>query len=79
MRASKKNTVLPRGGGPNGDSPVFIPRGMTVYLMIYAMHRRKDLFGQDADVFMPERWADIKPDWGFAPFGGGPRVCIGRE
>ena len=79
MRASKKDTVLPRGGGPDGESPVFVPRETTVYLMVYAMHRRKDLFGQDADEFRPERWADLNPGWGFVPFGGGPRLCIGRE
>ena len=79
MRAAKKDTVLPRGGGPDGESPMFVPRETTVYLMVYAMHRRKDLLGQDADEFRPERWADLNPGWGFVPFGGGPRLCIGRE
>ena len=79
MRAAKKDTVLPRGGGPDGESPMFVPRETTVYLMVYAMHRRKDLFGQDADEYRPERWADLNPGWGFVPFGGGPRLCIGRE
>ena len=43
------------------------------------MHRRKDIFGPDADDFKPERWEtqDI-PAWAFLPFNGGPRVCLGR-
>ena len=70
---------MPRGGAPEGQSPVFVPSETTLYLMVYAMHGRGDLFGNDADDFRPERWADLSPGWGFVPFGGGPRICIGRE
>lgn len=46
------------------------------------MHRRKDLYGDDADAFRPERWegselANI--GWGFMPFHGGPRICLGSK
>lgn len=51
------------------------------------MHRRKDLYGEDAEDFRPERWNedlplyrdDVNAAWGFLPFSGGPRVCLGRE
>jgi cytochrome P450 len=43
------------------------------------MHRRKDLWGEDADVFRPERFESRKPGWEFLPFNGGPRICIGQQ
>jgi cytochrome P450 len=50
------------------------------------MHRRRDLFGEDAEEFRPERWEDDPMDapdlknigWAYLPFNGGPRVCLGR-
>lgn len=30
---------------------------------IAAMHRRKDLWGEDADDFRPERWRNDKSSW----------------
>jgi cytochrome P450 len=45
------------------------------------MYRRRDIFGDDADEFRPERWLEpgFRPGWAFAPFSGGPRVCIGQN
>lgn len=44
------------------------------------MHRRKDIYGPDADSFRPERWEEnSKRGWSFLPFNGGPRICLGRE
>lgn len=49
------------------------------------MHRRKDLYGSDADEFRPERWEDGDGKlgktigYGYLPFNGGPRVCLGQE
>ena len=79
-RFANKDTVLPRGGGPNGDSPVFIPKGGIVAYHVWAMHRRKDIYGPDAHEFRPERWAsDLRPSWGYLPFNGGPRICVGQQ
>ena len=50
-----------------------------MHMALYHMHRDKRSYGDDAHEFRPERWDTVKPDWSFAPFGGGPRVCIGRE
>jgi cytochrome P450 len=44
----------------------------------YVIHRRKDIFGEDAEEFRPERWAEARPDWGYLPFNAGPRICVGR-
>ena len=87
-RTASKTTFLPVGGGPDGTSPVLVRRGDNVAYCIYAMHRRKDLYGDDAEEFRPERWDDkdlpLYKDkrtatWGFLPFNGGPRVCLGQE
>lgn len=46
------------------------------------MHRRKDLYGPDAEAFRPERWEDDALrdiGYGYLPFNGGPRICLGQE
>ena len=43
------------------------------------MHRLKELWGDDAEDFRPERWVGRKPGWEYLPFNGGPRICLGRE
>lgn len=49
------------------------------------MHRRTDIFGDDAMVFRPERWTEyhgrLFADAGYAymPFNAGPRACLGRK
>ncbi|MBE3050178.1 cytochrome P450 [Candidatus Bathyarchaeota archaeon] len=53
--------------------------------MVYSQYitsRKKAVYGQDADKFRPERWetgelADI--GWGYFPFSGGPRQCLGED
>ena len=62
-RIACKDTVLPTGGGPNCLSPVFIPRGSMVAYHVTALHRRKDLWGEDADEFKPERWEKETVPW----------------
>lgn len=82
VRVAVRTTTLPRGGGPDGTAPVLIRKGTGVGTSIYHMHRRKDLYGPDAEEFRPERWEGNELDqigWGFMPFHGGPRICLGRE
>lgn len=45
------------------------------------MHRRTDFYGPDAEEFRPERWENetVHPRWGYLPFNGGPRICIGQQ
>ncbi|KAF2147782.1 n-alkane-inducible cytochrome P450 [Myriangium duriaei CBS 260.36] len=80
-RMAVRDTVLPVGGGKDGLSPVFVPKGTLVGYNLYAMHRRTDFFGADADIFRPERWEDgkLQPRWEYLPFNGGPRICIGQR
>lgn len=78
-RTAVRDTVLPVGGGPNRDQPIPVRKGESVTFIIYAMHRRKDIWGEDANEFKPERWEGRKSDWSFIPFSGGPRICLGQQ
>jgi len=73
------DTVLPLGGGPHGDFPLFIPAKTYVQYSVFTMHRRKEFYGEDAEEFKPERWETLRPGWEYLPFYGGPRICIGRK
>jgi len=82
-----RTTFLPTGGGPDGRSPVLIRRGASVAYSVYSLHRRTDLYGEDAEHFRPERWGEdlglfrdeTTAKWGYLPFNGGPRICLGGE
>jgi cytochrome P450 len=86
-RTANKNTILPTGGGPDRTAPVFIPKGATMEYSVYSVHRRVDLYGMDAELFRPERWDEELPmhrsktdtTWGYLPFSGGPRICLGSK
>ncbi|KAH0026621.1 cytochrome P450, partial [Aureobasidium melanogenum] len=78
-RRALRDTTIPRGGGTDGLSPIFIPKGTDVSYSVYVMHRRKDIWGEDADEFKPSRWTSKRPSWDYLPFNGGPRICIGQQ
>ncbi|RDW58480.1 hypothetical protein BP5796_12410 [Coleophoma crateriformis] len=78
-RRSIKDTTLPRGGGPDGLSPIFIPKNTEVNYSVYCMHRNKELWGENADDFIPERWDGRKTGFDYLPFNGGPRICLGQQ
>lgn len=78
-RMAVKDTTLPTGGGEDGTKPVFVAAGTEVNFSTHVMHRRKDIWGPDADKFVPERWETSRPGWAYAPFNGGPRICIGQQ
>ncbi len=78
-RRAVRNTTLPRGGGPDGQSPIYIRAGEEVAYNVTIMHRRKDIWGEDAHDFRPERWEGRKHGWEYLPFNGGPRICLGQQ
>jgi len=81
-REATRLTTLPVGGGPDGTSPIVVRLGEGVGYCVYAMHRRKDIYDEDADDFRLERWeGDALKDvgWGYLPFNAGPRLCLGRK
>lgn len=78
-RRAVRNTTLPRGGGPDGASPIYVRAGTEVAYNVHIMHRRTDIWGPDAAVFKPERWLHHKAGWEYLPFNGGPRICLGQQ
>ena len=62
-RMAVVDTVLPLGGGEDGKSPLLIPAKSILSYAPYTTHRRKDLFGEDAEEFKPERWETLRPGW----------------
>ena len=62
-RIAARDTVIPAGSGPDGRCPVFVQKGTMIAYYVTALHRRKDLWGEDADEYCPERWKDGKLSW----------------
>jgi cytochrome P450 len=78
-RTARVDTVLPKGGGMDGESPLLVPAGTKVAFNIYSLHHRRDIFGEDAGDFKPERWEHGDFEGAFVPFITGPRVCLGSK
>ncbi|KAI0128322.1 cytochrome P450 [Xylariales sp. AK1849] len=78
-RDAARDTVLPTGGGADGKSPIFVAKGTALRYQVWSMHRRKDLYGSDAEEFRPERWENLKVSFEYVPFNAGPRICIGQQ
>ncbi|KAG2004914.1 cytochrome P450 [Coprinopsis cinerea AmutBmut pab1-1] len=81
-RQPQKSTVFKTKDGPR----YYIPAKTTVRYSVWAMHRRKDLWGPDADKFDPDRFLDerlkeylIPNPFIFVPFNAGPRICLGQQ
>jgi cytochrome P450 family 135 len=56
-----------------------IPAGATVCPNVYLVQRRMDLY-QDPAAFRPERFVgQTPPGFGWFPFGGGIRRCLGAS
>lgn len=58
-----------------------LPAGTFVSFPNYLIHRLKEYWGEDAEEFKPERWADTSKHhpMQYVPFGAGLRKCPGRE
>ncbi|RSL41892.1 hypothetical protein CEP53_012490 [Fusarium sp. AF-6] len=74
---------------PDGS---FVPPGTAVGINPYVAGRNKGIWGEDADTYRPERWLQSEGETDVAykerlrlynaadlTFGGGSRVCIGRN
>ncbi|KAK1233682.1 Protein kinase alk2 [Marasmius sp. AFHP31] len=82
-RSTSEPVVWP---GVNGGPPIYIPANTRTPYNPLLMHRRKDLWGPDADIFDPDRFLDqrlhkyLTPNpFIFVPFNAGPRICLGQQ
>ncbi|KAH6658887.1 cytochrome P450 [Truncatella angustata] len=75
--------VVPEGGAIILGR--FFPEGTIVGVNTWVEHRNKQVWGEDAERFRPERWfTDDTERMGlmnrhWIPFGAGSRVCIGKN
>lgn len=79
-RTALRDSILPRGGGPDGKSPIFVPKGTVVEMDLYTVQRDPEIWGPDADEFKPGRWTEPgrplwEAKWQYEPFLGGIRMC----
>ncbi|GAB0094902.1 hypothetical protein DMENIID0001_102280 [Sergentomyia squamirostris] len=70
---------------PVNGKNVMIPKGMTVHIPIFSIHRNENNF-QNPEQFIPERFDEanggskvFKDKCSFLPFGNGPRICLGMR
>lgn len=71
---------------PSGADPIdiaghtFMP-GDILSVPSYTIHRSKEIWGPDAEKFVPERWERLtaRQKAAFIPFSYGPRACVGRN
>ena len=83
LRGSERPSVFP---STPGSRPIYM-HGPNVNLVHsdFLLHRRKDLWGPDAEEFSPERWVDparlkvfTSDPSKFILFNAGPRICLGQ-
>jgi cytochrome P450 len=62
----------------------YIPAGYRIGMNPAVVHYDKNVFGQDSDVYRPERWLVSTEEWkamdrNMLIFGAGTRTCIGKN
>jgi len=74
--------LIPPGGAEIDGT--WLPEGTSVAVNGWVLHRDKKVFGEDAELFRPERWLEDensakKMERYMFQFGGGSHLCIGRN
>lgn len=82
LRLYPPATLLPRMAFEEiklGD--LEIPKGLSIWIPVLAIHHSREIWGEDANEFRPDRFASksFAPGRHFLPFAAGPRNCIGQS
>ena len=81
LRLYPPATVLPRIAFEDivlGD--LYVPKGLSIWIPVLAIHHSEELWGKDANEFNPARFATKSFMPGrFIPFASGPRNCVGQS
>ncbi|KAJ5950450.1 cytochrome P450 monooxygenase [Penicillium vulpinum] len=78
-------SIIPRCVSAPGMSLYgkFVPAGTEITSHPWIVHRDRELYGEDADEFRPERWLDQERETLYKKydlsFGYGARVCLGKN
>lgn len=74
--------VVPPGPGVTIAKHHF-PAGTVLSVPAYTIHHSKEIWGEDADEYNPDRWEEARiterQKNAFIPFSYGPRACVGRN
>lgn len=74
--------LVPPGPGVEINGYTF-PAGTALSVPAYTIHHSTEIWGEDADEFVPERWEKERlterQKNAFIPFSYGPRSCVGRN
>jgi cytochrome P450 len=83
---------MPREVPPGGDTvtidgkQIFLPGGTSVGICQLGVQNRKDIFGDDTEIFRPERWLEDDEDKlammvraNDLGFGSGRFGCLGKD
>ncbi|XP_060190326.1 cytochrome P450 CYP72A219-like [Lycium barbarum] len=88
VREVKAIPLLPTFGRRNNEEmklgELYLPAGVVLIIPAILVHYDKEIWGEDAKEFKPERFSEgvskaTKGQFSFIPFGGGPRICIGQN
>lgn len=77
-----ERVVPPAGANIAGEQ---IPGGTVVGVSSWAIHRNKEVFGEDAQTFRPERWLEASEEQvrlmekSMLHFGAGNHLCLGKN
>ncbi|RYP02833.1 hypothetical protein DL764_005574 [Monosporascus ibericus] len=78
--------IIPRYVGKDGLNLYgnYLPPGTEIGANPYVVHRNKEVFGEDADIFRPERWLEDpekekEMDKYILTWGYGTRICLGKN
>ena len=78
-------TITPGAEAAIPDLPAPLPVGTVVSANTYVLGRSKEIWGEDAEVWKPQRWLEItegkekEMENAWVVFSKGPRGCIGKE